>query len=485
VQRGEGPGAPAIGRPARATRRSALPRRSRIAHPEGASIMEPSTSFSNRSSVGSGGAVERQEPRAADAVRAQGRTLVVWRVIEAGLAALSLALFVASLPARYDQLAHPEAGVRAALAQLGLPVSFYAAFNLGLETLFALGFLALALVIAAHKSDTARVLFFPFMLIMVGTAAIPILPTMSALTVAAPALLPLVRFVTFATWTSVFVFFCIFPDGAFRPRWTTVYAAIAIVVSIPWNLFPDSPLSPWTWPAPVLGLFELAIWGTGAYIQIYRYRHVADTTQRQQTRWVVFGLSVSIAGIVGFYVPRALNPALAHPTDAATLAIFLISSAAIVLSALCTPLAIAVSILRYRLWAVDLLINRTLVYGALTTLLALIYLGSVVLLQSGLAPVFGPGNDLAIVISTLLVAALFLPLRRQIQTFIDQRFYRRKYDAAHTLARFTGTMAQEVDLQRLANSLIEIVDETMQPTQMSLWLRDPPRGDPGGGASSA
>jgi hypothetical protein len=132
-----------------------------------------------------------------------------------------------------------------------------------------------------------------------------------------------------------------------------------------------------------------------------------------------------------------------------------------------------------------LLINRTLVYGALTTLLALIYLGSVVLLQSGLAPVFGPGNDLAIVISTLIVAALFLPLRRQIQTFIDQRFYRRKYDAAHTLARFTGTMAQEVDLQRLANSLIEIVDETMQPAQMSLWLRDPPRGDPGGGASSA
>jgi hypothetical protein len=137
------------------------------------------------------------------------------------------------------------------------------------------------------------------------------------------------------------------------------------------------------------------------------------------------------------------------------------------------PLSIAFSILRYRLWDIDLLINRTLVYTTLTAILALIYFGCVVLLQHLVNGVTGQvgQSPLVIVASTLAIAALFQPLRRRIQRIIDRRFYRRKYDAARILADFSITLRSEVDLPELREQLIEVVQETMQPTHVSLWLR--------------
>jgi len=136
------------------------------------------------------------------------------------------------------------------------------------------------------------------------------------------------------------------------------------------------------------------------------------------------------------------------------------------------PLFIGIAILRYRLWEIDLLINRTLVYGALTTALALVYIGSVVLLRYLLAPLTG-SSELAIVASTLAIAVLFNPLRRGIQARIDKRFYRRKYDAAKVLAAFGATARDETDLERLTAAMLKMVDETMQPEHVSLWLRPP------------
>ncbi len=142
------------------------------------------------------------------------------------------------------------------------------------------------------------------------------------------------------------------------------------------------------------------------------------------------------------------------------------------------PLSIAFSILHYRLWDIDLLINRTLVYGTLTAMLALIYFGSVVLLQHLVNGVTGQlgQSPLIIVASTLAIAALFQPLRRRIQKIIDQRFYRRKYDAQKVLAAFSDTLRNEVDLNQLREHLVEVVEETMQPTYVSLWLRKPEQG---------
>jgi len=139
------------------------------------------------------------------------------------------------------------------------------------------------------------------------------------------------------------------------------------------------------------------------------------------------------------------------------------------------PLSIVFAILRARLWDIDILINRTLVYATLTATLALIYFGLIFGLQSLMRGLIGQAGDnpLVIVISTLAIAVLFQPLRHRLQRVIDRRFFRRKYDAAQTLAAFSATLRHEVDLEQLREELRGVVEETMQPAHVSLWLRQP------------
>jgi hypothetical protein len=143
------------------------------------------------------------------------------------------------------------------------------------------------------------------------------------------------------------------------------------------------------------------------------------------------------------------------------------------------PVATAIAMLRYRLYDIDRIINRTLVYGSLTAMLALVYFGGVTVTQTLLRTLTGQEKlpQIAVVASTLLIAALFTPLRRRIQSFIDRRFYRRKYDARKTLEVFSTKLKNETDLESLNNDLVGVVRETMQPAHVSLWLRpdQPPR----------
>ena len=134
-------------------------------------------------------------------------------------------------------------------------------------------------------------------------------------------------------------------------------------------------------------------------------------------------------------------------------------------------LSVSIAILRYRLYDIDVIINRTLVYGTLTAALTLIYVGTVVLLRQVLAPLTG-SSELAIIASTLVLAVLFTPLRRRIQNLIDKRFYRRKYDAAKVLAAFGVIVRDETDLERLTAEMLRVVDETVQPEFVGLWLRE-------------
>ena len=135
------------------------------------------------------------------------------------------------------------------------------------------------------------------------------------------------------------------------------------------------------------------------------------------------------------------------------------------------PTATGIAIIRYRLYQIDVIINRTLVYGLLTVALPLVYIGCVVVLQTLVTALVG-GSELAVVASTLAIAALFTPLRRRIQNLIDKRFYRRKYDAAKVLAAFGVTVRDETDLERLTAEMLRVVDETMQPEFVGLWLRE-------------
>jgi hypothetical protein len=146
----------------------------------------------------------------------------------------------------------------------------------------------------------------------------------------------------------------------------------------------------------------------------------------------------------------------------------------VIVGGLSVPTAIGVAILRYRLYEIDLIVNRTLVYGSLSATLVALYFGGIVVLQSLIVALTGQKSTLAVVASTLLIAALFTPLRRLIQAFIDRRFYRSKYDARKTLEAFSTKLKNETDLESLNNDLVGVVRETIQPAHVSLWLRPDP-----------
>jgi hypothetical protein len=194
--------------------------------------------------------------------------------------------------------------------------------------------------------------------------------------------------------------------------------------------------------------------------------------EREQIKWLAFAAVILGLGISSYAIPGTIwqgDAGGATPLWAKLL------EDAVTLSFAGIPVAVGIAILRYRLYEIDLLINRALVYGALTATLVAVYVGSVVSLQAALRAMTGQESQLAVVASTLLIAALFNPLRRRIQSFIDRRFYRRKYDAAKTLEAFSAKLRDETDLNALSDDLVRVVAETMQPAHASLWLR-PERG---------
>jgi hypothetical protein len=202
------------------------------------------------------------------------------------------------------------------------------------------------------------------------------------------------------------------------------------------------------------------------WLQVYRYRRVSSQAQRQQTKWVVFGTTVGVAGTFPLQLPVDLS--LVGGDTPLTLLFLKVGFA---LSFMLLPLSIGVAVLRSHLFDIDVLINRTLVYGSLTATLLALYFGGIVVLQRLFVILTGERYTLAVVASTLVIAALFNPLRRRIQTFIDRRFYRRKYDARKTLEAFSSKLRDETDLETLNKELVGVVRETMQPAHTSLWLR--------------
>jgi hypothetical protein len=189
---------------------------------------------------------------------------------------------------------------------------------------------------------------------------------------------------------------------------------------------------------------------------VVRYLRSGDV-QRQQIKWLM--LATALSALMVFFEEITGIELDTEVPFAVSIALF--------------PSAIAVAIFRYRLYDIDVIINRALVYGVLSASLALVYIGGVVGLQGLLSPLFGEGNQFAVVASTLAIAALFNPLRRRIQSFIDRRFYRHKYDAQKTLESFGVRLRQETDLDTLGGDLVSVVRETMQPEHVALWLREP------------
>lgn len=280
----------------------------------------------------------------------------------------------------------------------------------------------------------------------------------------------LLRVMGWVVWGAFLPFGYVFPDGRFVPRWTRWLVlgwATSLLISFMQTTH-DGPPSAWMATAVLITI------GGAVGSQIYRYQRRADPVQRQQSKWILWAIMV-IA--VTFTITLVVNLSLPIGSDTTGrgMLLQLFNRATGVLTTSLLPLAVGVAILRYRLWDVDILINRTLVYGALTATLVLVYLGSILVLQTLLRPLVGADSELATVASTLAIAALFQPLRRRLQASIDRRFYRRKYDSQRVLESFAARLRNETDLETLTQDVVQVVQETLQPTHVSLWLRDSAR----------
>jgi hypothetical protein len=267
----------------------------------------------------------------------------------------------------------------------------------------------------------------------------------------------------------------LFPTGRLpSPRWRPVLwgtAGCVVLFTLASWLSPEtndlrltSVRNPFGLESEILGLlyelfnftFPLLIVASGAAV-IVRFRR-SRGDERQQLKWFAYAVGIMIVVFV-IWFSLALT-GLVPP-----------SSLMYELPLIGIPVATGIAILKYRLYDIDVIVNRTLVYGSLTLVLALMYFCGIVILQRLFVALTGQQSTLAIVASTLLIAALFTPLRRRIQSFIDRRFYRRKYDARKTLEGFSAQLRNETDLNALSDDLVGVVRETMQPAHVSLWLR--------------
>jgi hypothetical protein len=407
-----------------------------------------------------------------------GYWLVLARIVWVVLVVFTLSTFIASLPAYFAQLQTVCSGATCAftygqlthssaqeLQTLRLSIGGYAVSVLVLATASALVYFAVATVLFWRRSADWMAMLVSLFLVSFGTNFLTL--GLAAANRQTSWEVPF-SIVTALGYVSLVLLLYLFPDGRFTPRWTRPLAVFVVASNIFLNASPN-PAS--TLPGWMLSAIFLINGGSGVVAQIYRYLRVSGPVQRQKTKWVVFGFAVTLLVSLGKLVPFLIIPSLSTSNSPYAL----ISTYVYPLGLLVIPLTLGIAVLRYRLWDIDILINRTLVYGTLTALLALVYVGLVISLQALFKAITGQvgASPAAIVISTLAIAALFQPLRHRLQISIDHRFYRYKYDAARTLAAFSATLQSEVDLSQLSEQLVAIVQETMQPASVSLWLRSP------------
>jgi hypothetical protein len=396
---------------------------------------------------------------------------VVLTILVIFLFALGVALGFEELAGNVD---------RRALRDLGISFQDLAYFNIGVNLVVILAHVIIAGVIFWRLPDNWMALFVAFALVAAGSL-LPLSQVYRPEIVRFPILIFLANLVIYTGLISSVMLLYLFPTGQFVPAWTRVLAIAVIFFGFFAVFVPESALSIRSWPR-LLQIVAILIGSlTGIFAQIYRYENVSSPVQRQQTKWALIGLTAAVAGPAIWLFTATAAP---ETTQTPNLfyqrlgASFFTSSllfsqgtiAAFRLATILFPLSFAIAILRYRLWEIDVIINRTLVYGTVTGALLLFYAISIFILGAVFSNLSGRGDQLAITISTLTIAILFNPLRARVQRAIDRRFYRQKYDAEQILAGFSVLMRYEVDLDNLSTALLKTAAEAMQPKSLSLWL---------------
>lgn len=345
--------------------------------------------------------------------------------------------------------------VQSEASKRGLTLPQYAIEQIVFDLVFTLPILVVATIIVWRARRNWFAWYSAFLVIFIGEYVFnnPVY---------AARLIPLSLYdANSVCWPFVLLYFFFFPNGKSAPRhavWLVVALSLfhftfqIVSVLLETRLLASAPQE-----ELLLSLFSYLI-GLQAFLilgsQVYRYWRVSSPLERQQTKGFMLGLAIFAFSFL-------------LPEDS-----FALSKELEILLFAFLPLSIGVAMLRYRLWDIDILIRRTLVYGILTAILTLIYLGLILTLQSLAQVLTGQRQDQPVFIvgSTLVIAALFQPFRRSVQRIIDRRFYRSRYDASKTVDEFSTKLHQEMELGQLSERLLAVVQETMQPAHISLWL---------------
>ncbi|MGH3147255.1 MAG: hypothetical protein ACRDTR_15770, partial [Rubrobacter sp.] len=408
--------------------------------------------------------------------RLHGRFLVLARAAWVVVAVLAVGLFVAAIPAELALLRVPcptpicvtgqlsPAGLTA-LEDLGLTPSLYAAYSVAMDVLFATVYGAVAGLIFWRKSDDRMALFVSLALLTFGTATFTF--TIAALAAKHPAWEMPVAFLHFLGAASFGLFLYLFPDGRFVPRWVRWVALVWLVWQLAEHFFPRWVSDPNAWQ----DLTETVVWlgavGTVIYSQIHRYRHASSPVQRQQIKWVVFGISAAIAGFLGINMALAASGA-EMPTSPGELVAYLVGYTFIgYLAVLLIPVSIGIAVLRNHLFDIDLIINRTLVYGALTASVVLLY----VLVVGALGELLKvSGNVIISLIATGLAAVLFQPLRDRLQRGVNHLMYGERDEPYSILSRLGQRLESTLAPHAVLPAVVRTIAEALKLPYVTIEL---------------
>ncbi|HZW04199.1 MAG TPA: PDZ domain-containing protein [Anaerolineaceae bacterium] len=349
-------------------------------------------------------------------------------------------------------------------SQIGLTNRAYAVISVVLDTLLVLTYTLVGVFVFLRRPKDWFAVLASLAVILL---AVRIAPEYGALIALEPQWGRIAQLLYFAGGSFLPLLLALFPDGRFVPNWTRYFVLLGFFYSFMVVYFPLQVNPAYT----VLGFaLDASIVGTGVIVQVYRYRRVADQQQRQQTKWILFGILAGFFGFYGYHFFRELFPTLANPAFSPypyDLVAKFISYIALML----LPASMAISILLYRLWDIDIFFRRTIMYSIVTVFLGTLYVGIVIVFGQALLFITGARqSEIVIAFSTLATAALFAPFRRRVQEVIDQRYYRRKYDSANVLASFGAKTRDEVELDRLIVLLQDAVQQSIHPENISVWL---------------
>jgi signal transduction histidine kinase len=400
----------------------------------------------------------------------RARWFTIARVAWAAIALVDLVLLLASIPAYWVQLntvcTDPSGATcnfpqlnpvkLQALEHLGTTIGVYAAYTLTIHLAASLVFFTVGVLIFWRRSGDWYGLFVSLLLINLGTIGVSSVFS-DALTWAHPEMAPLVDAPAMLLFPALGLFLVTFPDGRFVPRWSWVVLLLWVAQAVFWGAI-DS------WPPPLFIAELLLTWGSTLAVQVYRYRRVANATQRQQTKWVLFGFALGISTIVIGGLLSVVLPQFNAPDSR----FWLLEGTWVALLFTPIPLSIGIAILRYRLWNIDPIINRTLVYGALTIAVVAIY----VLVVGYLGAIFRTGGNLAIsLLATGLVAVLFQPLRDRLQRAVNRLMYGERDDPYAVVSRLGQRLEATLAPDAVLPTIVETVREALKLQYAAITLK--------------